>query len=125
MAVSGEWVKIFLESELEEGQRKAAQASMRRMIVFRFKDKLYAIESNCPHMRFPLNDARVTEDGGIICPFHHSAFDLATGDVKEWSPWPPGIGAIAGAIRRERVLTTFPVKAEGGYIWVMPRPQNV
>ena len=123
MPVIGEWVRIFLESELEEGQRKPAQASMRRMIVFRLKGRLYAIESNCPHMRFPLNDARVTEDGGIICPFHHSAFDLATGDVKEWSPWPPGIGAIAGAIRRQRVLTTFPIKSEGGYIWVMPRPQ--
>ena len=125
MTITGEWVRILLESELEEGKRKAVQASMRRMIVFRLNGRLYAIESNCPHMRFPLNDARVTEDAGIICPFHHSAFDLATGDVKEWSPWPPGIGAIAGAIRRQRVLMTFPVKAEGGYIWVMPRPQNL
>lgn len=125
MTITGEWVRILLESELEEGKRKAVQASMRRMIVFGLNGKLYAIESNCPHMRFPLNDARVTEDAGIICPFHHSAFDLATGDVKEWSPWPPGIGVIAGAIRRQRVLMTFPVKAEGGYIWVMPRPQNL
>lgn len=124
MAVVTDWVKVLLESELQEGNRKAVRASMRRMILFRLNGKLYAIESNCPHMRFPLNDARVTEDAGIICPFHHSAFDLETGDVKEWSPWPPGIGAVAGAIRRQRVLQTYPIKAEGGYIWVSPRPQN-
>ena len=121
---NNDWIKVFLQSEIEEGQRKAAKASTRRMIILRFKGKLYAIESNCPHLRFPLNDARVSEDGGIICPFHHSAFDLASGDVKEWSPWPPGLGPIAGALRRERVLVTFPIKEEGGYIWVSPRPKN-
>lgn len=124
MADITDWVKLFLESELPEGGRKLAKASMRRMIVFRFQGKLFAIETNCPHMRFPLNDARITEDGGIICPFHHSAFDLETGDVKEWSPWPPGLGPMAGAMRRQRVLVTFPVKEEGGYIWASPRPKN-
>ncbi len=76
---------------------------MRRMIVLRFKSKLYAIESNCPYMRFPFNNAGVTEDEGIICPFHHSAFDIETDDVKEWLPW---VGLLAGALMRKRVLAT-------------------
>ena len=121
MADTTDWVKLFLESELEEGGRKLAKAATRRMIVFRLKGKLYAIESNCPHMRFPLTDARITEDGGIICPFHHSAFDLETGDVKEWSP---GFDGFTEASHRQRVLMTFPVKQEDGYIWASPHPQN-
>ena len=124
MAENTDWIKLFLTSEIEEGERKLAKAAMRRMLIIRFKGKLYAIETNCPHMRFPLETGRITEDGGIICPFHHSAFDLESGDIKEWSPWPPGIGPLAGALRRQRVLVTFPVKEEGGYIWASPRPQN-
>ncbi len=120
-----DWIQLFPEQEIQEGARKPVKAATRRMIVLRFKGKLYAIESNCPHMRFPLNDAGVTEDGGIICPFHHSAFDIETGDVKEWSPWPPGLGPIAGALVRKRVLVTFPIKVENGFIWVLPRPKNV
>ncbi len=120
-----DWIQAFPEEELKEGGRRLVQASARRVLVIRFKGKLYAIESNCPHMRYPLKDARLTDDNGIICPFHHSAFDLETGDVKEWAPWPPGFGPMLGAMVRKRVLVTFPVKAEGGFIWVSPRPQNV
>jgi nitrite reductase/ring-hydroxylating ferredoxin subunit len=120
-----DWIQLFPEQEIQEGARKLVKASSRRMIVLRFKGKLYAIESNCPHMRFSLQDGRITEDGGIICPFHHSAFDLETGDVKEWAPWPPGFGAMIRSLSRKRVLVTFPVKLEDGFIWVSPRPQNV
>lgn len=55
-----------------------------------------------------------------ICPFHHSAFDLKTGNVKEWSPWPPGLGRILGAISREKALKVYATKLEDGYVWVSP-----
>ncbi len=125
MTTPNDWIKLFLTSEIQEGERKLAKAATRRMMVLRFKGKLYAIESSCPHLRFSLQGGSITEDGGIICPFHHSAFDLETGDVKEWSPWPPGLmGQMIGALGRKRVLVTFPVKEEGGYIWASPRPLN-
>jgi nitrite reductase/ring-hydroxylating ferredoxin subunit len=120
-----EWVQLFPDQELKEGGRKLAKVSARRVLIIRFKSKLYAIESNCPHMRYPLQDGRLTEDNGIICPFHHSAFDLESGDAKEWAPWPPGFGPMLGAMVRKRVLVTFPVKAEDGFIWVSPQPKNV
>lgn len=121
-----DWIQLFPEQEIQEGARKLVKASTRRMFVLRFKGKLYAIESTCPHMRFSLQDGRITEDGGIICPFHHSAFDLETGDVKEWAPWPPSdSGPMIGSVVREHALVTFPVKTADGFIWVSPRPQNV
>lgn len=120
-----DWIEAFPEQELKEGDRRLVKISARRVLVIRFKDKLYAIESNCPHMRFPLKDARLTDDNGIICPFHHSAFDLESGDVKEWAPWPPGFGPVLGAMVRKRVLVTFPVKVEDGSIWISPQPKNV
>src|SRR5258706_4372162 len=120
-----DWIQAFPEEDLKEGGRKLVQASAGRVLVIRSKGKLHAIESNCPHMRYPLKDARLTDDLGIICPFHHSAFDLETGDVKEWAPWPPGFGPILGTMVRKRVLVTFPVKEEGGFIWVSAHPKNV
>ena len=120
-----EWIKLFPDRDLQEGERKLVQVAARRVIVLRFKGKLYALESNCPHMRYSLMEARITDDGGIICPFHHSAFDLTTGDVKEWSPWPPIFGPIVGKIVRERVLVTFPVRVKDDFVWVLPEPQNV
>jgi len=119
-----DWVMAFPEKELPEGGRRLVKVFTRRVLVIRSNGRFFAIESNCPHMRFPLKDARLTDDDGIICPFHHSAFDLETGDVKEWAPWPPGIGPVLGAVVRKRVLVTFPVKTQDGYVWVSARPKN-
>jgi nitrite reductase/ring-hydroxylating ferredoxin subunit len=120
-----DWIKYFPAKELPEGSRKVIQVGMRRVLVLHFKGEFFAIESNCPHMRYPLKDGYLTEDCGIICPFHHSAFDLHSGDVKEWAPWPPGIGPLLGRIVRQRVLAVFPVKVEDGYVWVSGQPKNV
>lgn len=68
-------------------------------------------------MRLPLKGGRV-EDGTIVCPWHHSAFDLRTGDVRDWSPWPPAVGRMLRALSREKALPTFPTKVEDGSIWV-------
>jgi nitrite reductase/ring-hydroxylating ferredoxin subunit len=62
---------------------------------------------------------RLTDDCGIVCPWHRSGFDLATGDVKAWAPWPPGLGVVLGATSRQKVLPTYPVKVEDGSVWVM------
>jgi nitrite reductase/ring-hydroxylating ferredoxin subunit len=45
---------------------------------------------------------------------------LKTGNVKEWSPWPPGLGWIMGAISREKALKVYATKVEDGYVWVKP-----
>jgi nitrite reductase/ring-hydroxylating ferredoxin subunit len=71
-------------------------------------------------MRFPLKGGQI-HDGAIVCPFHHSAFDLDSGDVKEWSPWPPGLGPVLASLSRKKVLRTYEVKIEDGAIFIRPR----
>lgn len=92
------------------------QGEKRLLIVT--QGKAYAIEDRCPHMRLPLQGAKVTSDGGIQCPWHHSAFDLETGEIKEWAPWPPVVGPILGAIRKKRLLQTWPVMLKDKHYWV-------
>lgn len=114
------WHKVALESEFLDNTRKVVSLGGRKVLVLRFKHEYLAVDNACPHLRFPLNLGTVTEDCGIICPFHHSAFDLKTGNVKEWSPWPPGLGRIFGAISREKALKVYAAKVEDGYVWVNP-----
>ena len=47
-----------------------------------------------------------------------SVFDLETGAVQEWVPWPPVAGRALAAIARENGLPVYPTKVENGSIWV-------
>jgi len=55
----------------------------------------------------------------IVCPLHRTAFSLQTGEVRgEWTPYPPVIGKVMGAVKSESNLPTFPVRARGKNIEV-------
>ena len=112
-----EWIETILEDELAEGERKTIKVDGYSVLLIRHEGQIYAIESACPHMRLPLKGGKV-HDHTITCPWHHSAFDLDSGDVKDWSPWPPAVGRMLGALSREKALHVFPIKVEQGKIWV-------
>ena len=112
-----EWIEAILEDELAEGERKVLRVEGYSILLIRHKGQIYAIESACPHMRLPLKGGKV-HDHTITCPWHRSAFDLDSGDVKDWSPWPPAVGRVLSAISREKALPVFPTKVEQGKIWV-------
>ncbi len=111
------WIEALREGELPEGERKVVKIGEHAVLLIHHEGRIYATASACPHMRLPLKGAKV-EDGTIVCPWHHSAFDLRTGDVKDWSPWPPAVGRLLGALSREKALSVFPVKVEEGSIWI-------
>jgi nitrite reductase/ring-hydroxylating ferredoxin subunit len=112
------WVKVISQSELPEGSRRVVRAEGRSILLIRNKGKLWAIQSSCPHMAWPLQFGRLTEDEGIVCALHHSAFDLTTGDVKDWSPWPPVVGPLLQNVSRRKALPLYQTKVENGSIWV-------
>jgi nitrite reductase/ring-hydroxylating ferredoxin subunit len=112
-----EWVETISEDELAEDERKVFRVGGYSILLICHEGQIYAIESACPHMRLPLKGGKV-HDHSITCPWHHSAFDLDSGDVKDWSPWPPAVGRVLGALSREKALAVFPVKVEQGKIWV-------
>ena len=111
------WFAAIPEDELAEGARHVVKVGGQSILLIRHDGQIHAIASACPHMRLPLKGAKI-EDDTIVCPWHHSAFDLETGDVKEWSLWPPAVGRMLGALSREKALSVFPTKVEDGQIWV-------
>jgi nitrite reductase/ring-hydroxylating ferredoxin subunit len=112
------WEKTIAVSELPDGGRKVVTVDSKPVLLINHCNKYYAISSTCPHWGLPLELGRLTDDCGIICPWHRSGFDLDTGDVKAWAPWPPGLGLVLGATSRKKVLPTFATRVEDGAIWV-------
>jgi len=113
-----QWLSVLAESELPEGARHVVKIQDHSILLLRNKGKIYATVSACPHMGLPLKNGVVTEDDALVCPFHHSAFDLGTGDVKAWSPWPPLVGRMLASVTREKTLHVFPTRVEEGMIWL-------
>jgi nitrite reductase/ring-hydroxylating ferredoxin subunit len=55
----------------------------------------------------------------IVCPLHQTAFALESGDVRgEWCPYPPVIGKLTGAVKKESSLAVFDVRTKGKFIEV-------
>jgi nitrite reductase/ring-hydroxylating ferredoxin subunit len=118
------WTKALSHDELPEGERRVVEVDGRDILLLNHGGQIYAVDNTCPHMGAPLEAGKLTEYGAFVCPRHHSAFDLRTGDVKEWAPWPPAVGRMLGAIARERPLPVFPTRVEEGTIWVgLKEPQ--
>ncbi len=112
------WIKVLSQDELPPNERKVVKVDQHAILLLHHNNQIYAVENSCPHLRLPLQKGKVTDDGAIVCPFHRSAFDLSSGSVKEWSPWPPGVGKVLGMVSKEKVLPVFPTRVEEGSIWV-------
>ncbi|KAI4763755.1 dimethylaniline monooxygenase [Aureobasidium sp. EXF-3400] len=60
------------------------------LIVFRYNERIYAIDQACPHQGYPMTNASLSdiEDFGIVlsvgvtCPKHGRTFDLHTGEAS-------------------------------------------
>lgn len=116
-------VKVIEIAEVPTDSRKVVDVGEYKVLVIHTGDKYFAVENRCPHMHFPLKNGKVTEDHGIVCPFHHSAFDLESGDVKTWSPWPPVVGKALGALAREKALPVFETMEKDGWLWISDKPK--
>ncbi|MBF2005265.1 MAG: Rieske (2Fe-2S) protein [Chlorogloeopsis fritschii C42_A2020_084] len=112
------WTKVLSADALSPGGRQVVKVGNRNILLLNHEDQLYAVENACPHLKLSLKKSKVTEDGAIVCPWHRSAFDLRTGEVKEWITWPPVVGKAMSMVSQQKVLPVFPVRVEEGSIWV-------
>lgn len=113
-----DWVRVLGVSELPPGTQRRVTVSGQTVRLVSQGDRLFAVSDTCPHMKLSLEGGKVTSDCFIICPHHRSAFDLSTGEPREWTPWPPGIGRILGMILGEKTLPTYPIRVRDGDIWI-------
>lgn len=112
------WVRALSQTDLQPGDRRVVAVGGQRLLLLHHLGQVFALDSACPHMRLPLQWGKLGDDCSLTCPWHRSAFDLRTGDVKAWSPWPPGVGTILGSLARQRTLPVFRTKLEDGAVWV-------
>lgn len=112
------WKPAIDLAELQQKERETANIDGEKILFIWHSDKVYAVQAQCPHLKFPLRKGKITDDCAIVCPLHKSEFDLTTGDVKCWSPWPPAIGPLLGKIVKPHHLKVFPTRIEEGKIHV-------
>lgn len=112
------WKAAMDLTELQNKERETAIIDGNKILFIWSKEQIHAVEAQCPHFKLPLTKGKITEECAIICPFHKSEFDLATGQVKSWSPWPAGIGKILGKLSKPKKLKIYPTRIEEGKIQV-------
>jgi nitrite reductase/ring-hydroxylating ferredoxin subunit len=111
------WKKATSLEEIKENTITKIDCDGQKVLLINDEGQIYAVEHLCPHMNLPLQGGTIKESA-IVCPWHRSAFDLTTGDVKAWSPWPPVVGKVLSNVRKEQALQVYDVKIENDVIFV-------
>ena len=64
------WVKVASLSELPaEGLGHSVRAGGLDLALFRWNNRVYAVEDLCPHLGFPLSEG-IVQNGEVICSWH-------------------------------------------------------
>ena len=115
--------KVAELGSLEDGKSLCLKEGGVSLMLIRQGAKVHAIENKCPHLGLPLGRGKI-EGGDIVCPFHGSRFDIATGENKDW------VSAVAGMKipawtssllsfgKKPQPVKTFKVSVEGESVFV-------
>lgn len=112
------WTKVLPAGALTPGSREVVKVGDTPVLILNHEGKLYAVSNVCPHLKLSMKKGKITPEGAIVCPWHRSAFDLCSGEVKDWTPWPPIVGRAMGMLGSPKPLSVFPVTVEDGSIWI-------
>jgi nitrite reductase (NADH) small subunit len=104
-----EWTKIATTDAFLPNSGGCVKLGDLQIAVFNFgKDEWYAVQNQCPHQQqMVLSRGLIGDANGepkVSCPLHKNSFSLNTGEH---------LGGNA-----EWKLQTYPVKVEGGAVWL-------
>ncbi|KAM7280549.1 hypothetical protein ACFE04_007683 [Oxalis oulophora] len=112
------WVPVIPVSALPKGERRVILQDGETILLLWYKDQIFAIENRSPAegaYTEGLINAKLTQDGCIVCPTTDSTFDLRTGEIKEWYPKNPVLRVLTPALSK---LFIFPVKTDEENIYI-------
>ncbi|CAJ1927013.1 unnamed protein product [Sphenostylis stenocarpa] len=115
------WVPVVPLAALPKGERRVIIQDGETILLLWYKDQVFAIENRSPAegaYTEGLLNAKLTQDGCIVCPSTDSTFDLQTGDIKEWYPKNLVLRVLTPALRK---LFTYPVKTDEQNIYISLR----
>jgi nitrite reductase/ring-hydroxylating ferredoxin subunit len=137
-----EWVVIMPKTRMSPGEIVPVQIRGIDLLVVGSKDgKIHCLANSCSHLGTPLETgalvSRPKEDANanmlltdtvppqiekedcIVCPLHHTAFALESGEVRgEWCPYPPIIGNVMGSVKVKSPVGVFDLRTRGKNIEV-------
>jgi NAD(P)H-dependent nitrite reductase small subunit len=80
--VGDKWVRVASVAELpSEGLGHAVKAEGLDIALFRWNERVYAIEDLCPHLGFPLSEG-IMQTGEVICSWHGWHVRLEDGSCR-------------------------------------------
>jgi len=100
--MSGEWIAIAGEDELQVDQMKTVEIAGERRLLVRTATQYYLVDEMCSHEDYSLALGCIKGER-IKCSLHGSYFDLTSGDPLD-EPADEPIG-------------TYPLRIENGRIW--------
>ena len=109
------WRQALPVADLPPGTLSRAQVDGRKLVLARLDDgTLAAAPVACPHQGADLSEGMLYIDA-VDCPLHHYLYDLRTGENR----YPRNVfpADLAAGLKP---LPLYPVKEEGGWIWVIP-----
>jgi 3-phenylpropionate/trans-cinnamate dioxygenase ferredoxin subunit len=107
----GEFVRVALLSELNEGSLKKVTVNSTRLLLAKVRGQVYAASLLCPHLGADLSEG--TLHGTVLtCPLHNSQFDLRDGRVVRWTDLKGAVLTYATKARPPRSLKCYPVRVE-------------
>ncbi|XP_052191399.1 uncharacterized protein LOC127800683 [Diospyros lotus] len=112
------WVPVVPVAALPKGERRVIIQEGETILLLWYKDEVFAIENRSPAegaYSEGLLNAKLTQDGCIVCPTTDSTFDLQTGAIKEWYPKNPVLRVLTPALRN---LFVYPVKIDEENIYI-------
>ncbi|KAJ9559835.1 hypothetical protein OSB04_004995 [Centaurea solstitialis] len=112
------WIPVVPLSALPKGERRVIIQDGETILLLWYKDEVFAIENRSPAegaYSEGLLNAKLTQDGCIMCPASDSTFDLRNGSIKEWFPKNPVLRVLTPALRN---LFVYPVKVDGENIYI-------
>jgi nitrite reductase/ring-hydroxylating ferredoxin subunit len=102
-----EFVKVGSLSQFSPGVVYEGEISGKRVILVNLEGTLHAVSNTCPHVSLPLTGGSVSGDT-IVCPFHGSAFTLATGECVEGPAQGDSLESYEVRVEGEDVLVEAP-----------------
>ncbi|KFK41583.1 hypothetical protein AALP_AA2G147700 [Arabis alpina] len=115
------WVPVVPLSALPKGERRVIIQDDETILLLWYNNDVFAIENRSPAegaYSEGLLNAKLTQDGCIVCPSTDSTFDLRTGEIKEWYPKNFVLRVLTPALRK---LFVYPVKYDEENIYISIR----
>ncbi|CAI9267172.1 unnamed protein product [Lactuca saligna] len=96
------WIPVVPVSALPKGERRVIIQNGEEILLLWYKDEVFAIENRSPAegaYSEGLINAKLTQEGCIVCPATDSTFDLRNGSIKDWFPKNPVLRVLTPALK--------------------------